>query len=135
MCYKLTGIRAPHTRNTCPVAPTLLCRRCHCKGHTTAECGASWANWERPTSLEELIPADVRERWNIQTSTELMFETERGAPGTDRERKIEVEVSSNDKQLRQFMKENAIDTTSAREENLKRIRDWATQHGFRLRIV
>ena len=27
--------------------------------------------WTRPATLEELIPADVRERWNINTSTNI----------------------------------------------------------------
>jgi hypothetical protein len=85
--------------------------------------------------LEELIPEDVRERWAIHTMTELVFDTERGDPGTEREHKIEIEVSSQDKCLRKFMKENQIDTTSAREENLQRIREWAMRRGFRLRIV
>ena len=131
----MAGIRAEHVREACPVIPTLLCRRCRCRGHSTKDCDSGWPNWERPTTLEELIPPDVQQRWNIQTMTELVFDYERGEPGSDCELKREVKVSSNDKELRKFMKENEIDTTSARDENLSRIRDWAARRGFRLRIV
>ena len=135
VCLSYTGISAEHLRDSCPVIPTLRCRRCHCRGHTAADCGESWAHWERPTTLEELIPADVRLRWDITTTTELVFKAPRGAEGTDREHKIEIEVSRQDKQMRAFMRENDIPTTHDAESNLQRIRDWATRKGLRLRVV
>jgi hypothetical protein len=131
-CYFYTGIKADHSRETCPVIPTLHCRRCHCYGHTANECGESWAHWERPTSLEELIPVDVRERWNITTSTDLVFDAPRGTEGTECEHPIEIKIVEQDKAVRDFMMKNNIDTTRKTEQNLQRIREWAAQRGFRL---
>ncbi len=135
VCLSFTGISAAHSRDSCPVLPTLRCRRCHCRGHTAADCGESWAHWERPTTLEELIPADVRFQWDITTATPLHFTATRGSEGTERERKIEVEVSRQDKQMRVFMRENDIATTHDAESNLQRIREWATRRGVRLRVL
>ncbi len=67
--------------------------------------------------------------------TEMHFEKPRGAPGTDQERKIELEVPRQDKPMREFMKKNDIPTTHDAESNLQRIREWSMQNGFRLRIV
>ena len=129
----MTGLGFQHEAAACPVRATFRCRRCHVRGHLAADCGESWAHWERPTSLEELIPADVRSRWNIMSSTETVFESPRGTD--DSERKIEIAVSSNDKKMRDFMKENDIATTHKTEDNLQRIREWCIARGVRLRIV
>ncbi len=115
--------------------PLLRCRRCHVRGHTAAECGDSWTHWERPIVMEELIPADLRVRYSIATRTDMSFDLPRGTEGTDKERKIEVEVSRQDKPMRAFMKDHAIPTTHDMESNIQRIRDWSMRSGFRLRIV
>ena len=134
-CLSFTGISAEHSRDSCPVLPTLRCRRCHCRGHTAAECGESWAHWERPTTLEELIPADIRQQWNITSRTELQFDVPRGAEGTECERKVELEIPRQDKPMREFMKKNDIPTTHDTESNLQRIREWTLRNGFRIRLV
>lgn len=132
-CYSFTGVKADHTVEICPLNASFLCRRCHCRGHLASQCGESWAHWERPTSLEELIPADVRERWGIQTSTQMVFETERGT--SDREFRMEIRVPNNDKKMRAFMSENQIKTTHKKEDNLQSVRDWALQRGLRVRLM
>ncbi len=134
-CLSFTGILVAHSRDACPVLPTLKCRRCHCRGHVAADCGESWAHWERPTTLEELIAPDILEQWDITTSTELLFATPRGTEGTEREWKREAEVSKQDKPMREFMRKNEIPTTHDMESNLQRIREWCTRKGMRLRIV
>ncbi len=134
-CLSFTGISAEHSRDCCPVIPTLRCRRCHSRGHTAADCGESWNHWERPLTLEELIPADVRRQWNITSHTEIGFTQPRGAEGTETERKVEIEVSRQDKAMRAFMRENDIATTHDSESNLQRVRDWAMRKGFRLRLL
>ncbi len=134
-CLSFTGISAEHSQDSCPVIPILRCRRCHCRGHTAAQCGESWNHWERPTTLEELIPADIKQQWNITTATQLTFALPRGAEGTESERKIEIEVSRQDKPMRVFMRENDIPTTHDTESNLQRIREWSMRNGFRLRIL
>jgi hypothetical protein len=135
VCLSFTGISTEHSCDLCPVIPILRCRRCHCRGHTAKDCGESWAHWERPISLEELIPADVRQQWNITTTTQLTFPSVRGAEGTECERKIEIEVSRQDKPMRAFMRDNDIPTTHDTESNLCRIREWSMRNGFRLRIL
>jgi hypothetical protein len=131
-CLSFTGIRTSHAVETCPVRSTFLCRRCNCRGHTASECGDSWSHWERPAYLEDLIPPDVRARWGITTCTEVALDDR---PRSEEERTYEIEVSSNDKKMRDFMKDHAIDTTHKCETNLQRIREWAYQRGFRLRIL
>ncbi len=135
ICLSFTGISEVHSRDSCPVLPTLRCRLCHCRGHTAKECGESCNHWERPTTLEELIPADVRQQWNITSSTEMHFELPRGTEGTQSERKVEVAVPRLDKPMREFMNDNNIKTTHDTESNLQRIRDWAWKLGFRIRLV
>ena len=134
-CFSFSGIRATHDRLQCPVIPLLRCRRCHTKGHTAAECGESWSHWERPTTMEELIPADLRVRYNIVSRTDLTFDLPRGAEGSEKERKIEIEVSRQDKPMRAFMKDHDIPTTHDTESNLQRNRDWSMREGFRLRVL
>lgn len=134
-CFSLTGLNSKHESSLCPLRASLQCRRCHSRGHTSHACDLPWAHWERPTSLEELIPWDVREQWGIQTQTDLLYSEPRGAHGTDRELPFEVEVSKLDKPMRAFMKDKGIQTTHDTESNLQRIRDWALQHGVRLRLV
>ncbi len=85
--------------------------------------------------MEELIPADLRVRYSITSRTDLTFELPRGSEGTEKERKIEIEVSRQDKPMRAFMKDHDIPTTHDMESNLQRIRDWSMREGFRLRVV
>jgi hypothetical protein len=134
-CLSFTGISAEHPRESCPILPILRCRRCHCRGHTAAQCGESWNHCERPTTLEELIPHDIRYQWDITTATEILFTVPRGAEGTEREWKMEIEVSRLDKPMREFMKKNDIPTTHDTESNLQRIREWSVRKGLRLRII
>lgn len=135
ICYSYTGVQNYHSKECCPLIPSLQCRRCHCQGHTSDQCGESWGNWERPTSLEELIPPDVRARWRITTHTSLNFPQPRGTEKTDSELRYEVVVTNDDKKIRAFMAENNIKTRASKEENLKIIRDWAIQRTYRLRIL
>lgn len=92
-------------------------------------------HWERPSCLEELIPYDVRRRWNIVSQTAIAFPEDRNHESTQRELPWEVQVSANDKKMRQFMLENSIKTTHQTSQNLARIREWAVQKGLRIRIL
>ena len=63
----------------CPYAASAPpCRQCHHRGHTSPACTEAWAHWERPTTLEELIPADVRIRYGIISHTPTSFVEPRG---------------------------------------------------------
>ncbi len=131
LCY--SGISVDHSADSspCPLLPILRCRRCHTRGHTAAHCGEQWNHLERPMTLEELIPADIRMQWDITTSTDLSFTEPRG----ERDCKFEIHVSRQDKVMRDFMKKNNIQSTNAAEANLQRIRDWAMRSGLRLVIT
>lgn len=141
VCLAYTGTERSHDVGAqgqvglCPIAPMLKCRRCLVHGHTAAQCDRLWPHWERPTSLEELIPPDIRARYKINTSTPLNFKEERGEGDTTNEFRILIEVPRADKAMREFMSNNDIKTTHQTKENLSRIREWALQRGMRIRII
>ena len=134
VCLAYTGLSRVHV-GLCPIAPVLKCRRCNVHGHTAAQCDRAWPHWERPTSLEELIPPDVRARFNINSCTPIAYAEDRGDGNTAKEFRIEIKVPRNDKAMREFMAHNDIRTTHQTKENLTRIREWALQRGIRIRMV
>ena len=81
VCLKYRGESVLHSAEGSPAAKNVKCRRCHCRGHFASDCKEGYAHWERPTCLEELIPADVRIRYGIRIGTcpPLTFEKPRGA--------------------------------------------------------
>jgi len=95
--------------------------------------------WTRPASLEELIPADVRERWNIQSQTKIPW-----SPPTadDAQREIAdcniIEIRYRDKldgKIREFMKLHKIHTTHKMDDNIRVLCAWAIQQGKKIRIL
>jgi hypothetical protein len=95
--------------------------------------------WKRPTSLEELIPIDVRERWNITTETKIPW-----SPPTQEDALREIadintiEIRYRDKldgKIREFMKLNKIRTTHKMDDNIKTLFEWAISRGKKIRIV
>jgi hypothetical protein len=102
------------------------------------ECGVHMM-WTRPASLEELIPADVRQRWNIQSQTKIPW-----SPPTaeDAQREIAdsntIEIRYRDKldgKIREFMKLHKIHTTHKMDDNIRVLFAWAVQQGKKIRIV
>jgi hypothetical protein len=71
-------------------------------------------------------------RFGITSVTSIPFNTERGHRGTEEEFSRTICVSKNDKQIREFMNENNIKTTSSQAANELRIREWAIQKGCRV---
>jgi hypothetical protein len=104
----------------------------------TRYCTEEWPQWERPLTLEELIPPDVRIRYNIQSQTEITFPTKRGDPGTEREmdRINEICIPANYNDLIQFTKNHDIDVetvTKPPKENLvAAIKHWGVLRGYRI---
>jgi len=100
---------------------------------------------ERPRTLEELIPADLRARWCIVTSTPIVYETPVSRPLTleDKEREIadgntiEVRFCSGmqDKRIREIMRANKLDTVHKMDANLIVLRRWAVAQGKKIRLV
>ena len=100
-CLKWTGQSISH--DICPLKESLVCRRCCSRGHSTSECEDN--NIWHPTCLEELIPIDIKEKYNITTQTEYIKPPE-----------IEVsphptcflDIINDDKWLREFMKNHHL---------------------------
>ena len=85
ICLRWVGLTVYHVDEACPTAPSVFCQQCHSYGHSASLCPDEWPHWTRPTTLEELIPADVRHRYGIRTATPLAFTAKeaRGAGTTD----------------------------------------------------
>lgn len=152
LCLDWMGTHETH-EGECPIALSVLCLRCHEYGHRTSTCPDRWAHWERPTCLEDLIPADLRRQYGICTSTPLVFDEARGA-GTDEEiakRMLKEKVPlllvpEAYKELGTFMEQHKIVlkdwvpnshqvTKDTQQERMKAVKAWALKHGYSMRIV
>jgi len=137
ICLRVKGKPVFHTSG-CLYSSSILCRRCHHRGHFTADCTESWPHWERPTSLEELIPADVKQRYNITTCTEIQYAAPRGDDGTEQELHSmnEILVPKNYPELLDFLAKNNIKaegvTKPPRANCIKAVKAWGVERGFRV---
>jgi len=143
-CLEWLGRSETHV-DKCPVRASIWCSQCGSYGHRPTDCGAN-ITWTRPATLEELIPADVRARWNITTKTRIEW------PDVDVNREIadinsieiryrvqgEQKVQRSellDARLREFMKQHRIATTHSTENCLKTLEQWARDQGKKVRLV
>jgi hypothetical protein len=138
-CIKYLGMTREH--DVCPVRASLFCSQCGCYGHVPVECD-SVTHVERPRTLEEMIPAEVRARWGITTSTYNPCV----APKPSLE-DMEREIAENntiviryrdgklDARIREFMKARRIVTVHKMDGNLQKLRTWAVQQGKKVRLV
>ena len=87
-CKTTLGLTRIHADGVCDIRNALWCSQCSCHGHRSIECTKVKHVW-RPRYLEELIPADVRERWGIETETPINWVKPAYAslPAKDREEK------------------------------------------------
>lgn len=136
-CKAWLGLTRTHGSD-CPVRASAWCSQCGCYGHRPSECDTQLM-WTRPASLEELIPRDVRERWDITTNTPIAWIS---ATLEDAEREIAenntIEIRYVDKldsRLREFMKANKVRTVHKMEGNLQILREWAVSNGKKIRLV
>lgn len=108
---------------------------------------------DRPVTLEELIPEELRERWGIDTRTEIAWSSGAATPLIVKETEIantnsiEIRYSVKggremglDAQLRKYMKANGIVNASGHTEhattaNLQKLREWAVSQGKKVRLV
>lgn len=128
------------------------CSRCSCMGHIPVECDTPEVGMvDRPTTLEELIPEEQRERWGIDTRTEIAWSATTPLIVKETEianiNSIEIRYSVKggremglDAQLRKYMKENKIvnatgHTEHATAANLLRLREWAVSQGKKVRLI
>ena len=72
-CEQL-GRRVIHGCDGCPyVSRMQACRRCFQVGHLTKCCIIGRPEYERPKTLEELIPHNLRRMYKIQTHTQISW--------------------------------------------------------------
>jgi hypothetical protein len=104
----------------------------------TMHCSDRWSHWERPTTLEELIPVDVRMRYGIQTHTRIDFDKPRGSEGTDKELHYcsEIIIPENYNELKEFVDRHKINVEKVTKESrlacIKAIQEWGVSHGYRI---
>jgi hypothetical protein len=147
ICLDYRGVdNVLHGADGCPFGKSFLCKRCHHRGHATSNCSADYSHWERPTTLEELIPADMRLRYRISTHTPIVFDTPRGAESTLGELGDMNEIvipHTNDpdcyKKLGEFMRDHGIKVDAASKktkesaaDRIKAIKAWGVAHGYRI---
>lgn len=141
-CKTMLGLTRTHEEE-CPVRASLWCSQCSCYGHLPAECDVAKHVW-RPRTLEELIPVDVRERWNITTETLIVWPTEQSLEDAEREiadtNVIEVRYKDGRENGRQqaiikVMKALKIPTVHKIEGNIQKLRTWAVANGKKVRLV
>ena len=127
-CYIWTGISVEHEE--CELRATLVCRRCCCSGHSTADC--DYDNIIQPTCLEDLIPNDLKDRYGITTNTEyvnVMEDKKKAHPIRS------LDIINQDKWIREFMKNQSIHTSRKREDNIAKILEWASKCGLNVRFL
>ena len=115
----------------------VLCRRCHQRGHMTHMCTEKWSHWERPTSMEELIPFHIRQRYSITSSTSLTFEHPRGPDTLHELHPInEIIIPEDYKNIVKLAEKYNIipkKTTKASSESyIQALKEWADMHGCRV---
>lgn len=141
ICKKYLGKLLIHP-GECPQATSVLCRRCHHRGHMTNQCSESrWPQYERPTTLEELIPAYMRARYGITSHTKIEFPTKRSLPDTEHElgEVNTIEVPSDYTQMKEFIDKHGIKVEKVTKESFPKCREavkaWGISHGYRIILM
>jgi hypothetical protein len=138
-CIKYLGQRRDHEGEACPVAASFWCSQCGCYGHLPSTCDEV-NHVERPRTLEELIPEDVRARWGITTSTPIIW-TKPTLVTQEREiaetNTIEVRYreGKQDSKIREVMRTYKIPTVHKMDGNIQKLREWAVANGKKVRII
>ena len=126
-----------HKDGVCHVRDSLWCSQCSCYGHLPDSCTVAKHVW-RPRTLEELISADLRERWNINTETHIIWP---GKPLTleDAEREIAenntIDVVYKQKHVIEIMRKYKIPTVHKMEGNIQKLRLFAIANGKKVRLI
>jgi len=132
----LVCISVSHSKEECPFASSIICRRCHHRGHWTADCTQSWH--EAPTCLEELIPWSERQRWGITSRTPFPLSAPRGSEEALKELDDinRVVIPSTFKELTALLERYNIKvekvTKPSEESCMKALKKWAISNGKRL---
>jgi hypothetical protein len=138
-CVKYLGQHRDHGGDPCPVAASFWCSQCGCHGHLPSACDEV-THVDRPRTLEELIPEDVRARWGITTSTPIIW-TKPTLAVQEREiaesNTIEVRYreGKQDSKIREIMRFYKIPTVHKMEGNIQKLREWAVANGKKVRLL
>jgi hypothetical protein len=103
----------------------------------THTCEEDWSHWERPTSMEELIPQHIKQRYNITTVTPIMFKKPRGPDTVHELHSInEVTIPETYEKILEFIAKHKIiaeKTTKPRGDAcIDAIIAWADARGIRV---
>lgn len=134
-CFKWLGLRLRHEDGVCIVRAEAYCTTCSCKGHIASECNSLVTHVERPRTLEELIPLEVRMRWNIMTSTPIVWRTTEDVSNTILLRYHLKEGPGKlglDKTIRKYLRKQGITTGKSMNDNSLKLQDWATRNGQKI---
>lgn len=110
----------------------MRCNRCFQNGHISEQCNEGIV--EYPGCIEELIPLNVRQRWNISTTTPLQpihphSESSISYVNT-------ISIPEDYSELKEFIREHKIKVEKVTKESIsncrKAIIDWAKQRGYRV---
>jgi hypothetical protein len=139
-CRDMLGIVREHGIAVCPTRQSLWCSQCSCYGHLADTCDVARHVW-RPATLEELIPADVRERWGIRTRTPIIYERTLSLEDAEREiaesntLEIRYREGKQDNRIREVMRGLKIPTVHKMDGNILKLRTWAISQGKKVRLV
>jgi hypothetical protein len=137
LCERYRGKKGViHDAKGCPFREGVKCRRCNHRGHIDAECTAERSPYVLPSTLEELIPADKRLLYKINTHTPFVVAEPTEAMIAD-VNKIIVPDYSDYKALGAFMKKYGISvdekvTKDPKKERIAAIKKWGIANGKRL---
>jgi hypothetical protein len=117
----------------------LTCQRCYCRGHMTEHCDESNAHWVRPVTLEELIPAPVRDMWGITTQTRFKSSRARDEASIHELNPInEITIPSDYGELLRFVEQHGIKVEKSTKPSTdacnKAIMSWAARKGMRVAV-
>jgi hypothetical protein len=123
-----------HGSDGCALGASTLCRRCHHRGHLSVDCTAQHPQWERPITLEELIPVDIRLRLKINTQTPIAYCGPRDASELSDINTIVVPEGF--RELSEFVELHNINvekvTKPGRKALLRAVKAWGVAHGYRI---
>ena len=84
-----------------------------------------------PIYIEELIPQDIRDMYGIISQTEYIKPPVNVAPHPVRC----INIVNQDKWIREFMKQQKLQTARKREDNLAKIYDWSHENGLMINLI
>ena len=141
ICKISLGIERTHAEDEiCPVRAAWFCNLCNNRGHRPGDCDEI-NHVERPRFYEDLIPADLLERWGLtHKKTPLPLDAitlevaEREIAATNT---IEIVYPKGkpDSSIRKVARQYKLHTPHSMEKSLLVLRGWAVRHGKKIRLV